>query len=721
MSLSPSDALKQYFGYDAFRPMQQEIIDHVLEGNDGLVLMPTGGGKSICYQIPAIVMPGITIVVSPLIALMRDQVESLSQNGVSARYLNSTLTQEEQQEIMQEAQQGDIDLLYAAPETLLRPFIMRFLRTLDISLIAIDEAHCISSWGHSFRPEYTKLSQLKSEFPTVPMLALTATADEITRRDILSQLHISEAKTFLSSFDRPNISLRVAPGRKKFEQILDFLSTRQEEHGIIYCLSRNSTEQIARKLRKAGFPADAYHAGLDPHERAKRQDDFLYGRTPIMCATIAFGMGIDKSNIRWVIHHNLPKSLEGFYQEIGRAGRDGLPSDTLLFYSLADVIALRKFAEDSANKHVELAKLDRMQQYADALICRRKILLSYFSEPLTAACNNCDVCHNPPKETDATDIVLKALSAVLRTKQSVGVHLLIDVLRGSKQEQIRARGLDRIKTYGAGKDISTDDWQHYVLQMLHLGYISIAYDAGHVVRITPLGLDAIKEQPTITLVSPRTAGEHQEARKKQEAKQTKETASIWKQNKHFDGQLFGKLRDKRSLLAKTQDVPAYLICSDATLEDMVYRLPRTIEEMKQISGIGVKKLKTLAPIMLEIINDHLASKSTQAQQALGGTTEVTYNLYRSGYTVQEIATKRSLKTNTIYQHLESLLLDGYDINLQDFLSKKQEKALMAAIDSRGPKLKPIYEHMKEEIPYEKIRLVVAKWRSDRIARGIIDQ
>jgi ATP-dependent DNA helicase RecQ len=707
------ESLKQYFGYDTFRPLQEEIISHAMSGKDALVLMPTGGGKSMCYQIPGIIMPGVTIVVSPLIALMRDQVEGLVANGVSAAFINSSISHEEQAGVERDVQDGKIKLLYVSPEKLMSSYFLSFLFTLDVSLFAIDEAHCISSWGHSFRPEYTRLRILKEKFPTVPIIALTATADKITRRDILGQLNIFKAKTFLSSFDRPNISLKVSPGRKKFDRILHFLKDRKDQSGIIYCLSRKSTEKVAEKLQSAGYNAKAYHAGLDSHERTNRQDDFIYGRTNIMCATIAFGMGIDKSNVRWVIHYNLPKSLEGYYQEIGRAGRDGLPSDTLLFYSLSDVIMLRKFAEDSGQREIELAKLTRMQQYADALICRRKILLNYFSEHLEEHCNNCDVCHNPPEHINGTEIAQKALSAAARMDQKVGINMLIDVLRGSQRHDIVARGYDTIKTYGAGKELSVDEWQHYLLQMLNLGHISIAYDQGNVIHVTPLGVSILKGNKHVNFVSLLTA--------EKKAQEQDEPVKTRTKKQHREERLFQKLRELRKSLAQQKQVPAYIIFNDATLEDMVERMPTNKDEIRQVSGVGEKKFSKYGQLFINEITSFIHEEQQSGKVIKGGTHMVTFTMYKSGMTVYGIAEERNLKIQTVYAHLATLIENGHEIDLRKFLSKDDEKKIKAAILEIGviKSLKGLFEKLNEDIPYEKLKLVLASDHYEKRKRGII--
>ena len=552
--------LKTYFGYDSFRPLQEEIIRHILDGNDALVLMPTGGGKSICYQLPALLREGTAVVVSPLISLMKDQVEALCANGISAGALNSSNDETENAALRRACTEGRLKLLYISPEKLLAE-ANYLLRDMHISLFAIDEAHCISQWGHDFRPEYAQMGILHQQFPHVPIIALTATADKITREDIIGQLHLNHPRTFISSFDRPNLSLTVKRGyqqKEKSKTILDFIARHPGESGIIYCMSRSKTESVAQMLQKQGIRTSVYHAGLSPSLRDKAQDDFINDRVQVVCATIAFGMGIDKSNVRWVIHYNLPKSIESFYQEIGRAGRDGLPSDTLLFYSLADLILLTKFATESGQQNINLEKLQRMQQYAESDICRRRILLSYFGEISDHDCGNCDVCKNPPERFDGTVIVQKALSAIVRTDQQIGTGVLVDILRGNMSPEVVGKGYQQLKTFAAGRDVPARDWHDYLLQMLQLGYFEIAYNENNHLKITSAGSDVLFGRATARLVVIRReeANETKRGRKRKETVPAQELP-LGLPNTENEA-LFEALRKLRKRLADEEALPAYI-------------------------------------------------------------------------------------------------------------------------------------------------------------------
>lgn len=592
--------LKRFFGYTSFRPLQAEIIQCILHKKDVLVLMPTGGGKSICFQLPAIYLPGTAVVVSPLIALMKDQVEALIANGIPAAALNSMMPEEERHRVRQLCIQGKIKLLYISPEGIMGE-LHWLLQRMDISLIAIDEAHCISHWGHDFRPEYTQLSVLKKNFPKVPLIALTATADKVTRTDIVEQLKLNEPEIFISSFDRPNLSLTIRRGLNKKEKIaatVHFINKHHRQSGIIYCMSRNSTEDLAEKLADYGIRAVAYHAGLPPMQREKAQEDFINDRVNVVCATVAFGMGIDKSNVRWVVHFNMPASIENYYQEIGRAGRDGVNSDTLLFYSVGDLVILRRFAEKSGQKDVNLQKLNRMRRYCEADICRRRILLSYFGEEADKDCGNCDVCKNPPQRFDGSVLVQKALSGIFRTGQFVGMSALIDILRGSEKTELIEKEYHKLKTFGVGKDLSYKEWKEYLYQMLQLGYIEIDYISAGRLIVTPLGRKILfGEQPALLTVF----------------KETKDFALPMKrggykyqpirpiQSDNIDTTLLDSLQQLRKQISEKEHIPAYVLFSDDALEDMVNKKPVTLDAFSEIRGVGQLKLDKYGKIFVALI------------------------------------------------------------------------------------------------------------------------
>ncbi|MBL7823257.1 MAG: DNA helicase RecQ [Saprospiraceae bacterium] len=573
------ELLKKYFGYTSFRPQQEAIIQSILNDHDVLVLMPTGGGKSICFQIPALIKSGITLVISPLIALMKDQVESLKANGIAAEFINSSLSPQEEVEITNRCMANQIKLLYVSPEKALS-VSAGFLSMLPVSMIAIDEAHCISQWGHDFRPEYAQLKALRSIFPNVPFIALTATADKTTRKDIVQQLALKEPKLFVSSFDRPNFHITVRSNVKekdKIEEIISFIKAHSQESGIIYCLSRKGTEALAAVLVQSGIQAAYYHAGMNSVDRSHIQEKFIYDEIKIICATIAFGMGIDKSNVRWVIHYNLPKNIEGYYQEIGRAGRDGAAAKTILYYNIRDLMMLNKFAAESGQSELNLEKLKRMQQFAEARVCRRKILLGYFGESYDKNCNSCDVCMDPPTYIDGTLIAQKAISALLRTNENIGIKTLIDILRGSMNAEIVEHGYDKIKTHGAGREYTSEVWQSYILQLLQIGVFEMAYDEGFSLKVSPFGRMALNGNQIIELTAfqPKALREKIAAEAIVESKQPQT--------------IFESLRQLRKKIAVEMGLPPYIIFHDSTLQEMVEMMPTSRLEMMLINGMSHTK------------------------------------------------------------------------------------------------------------------------------------
>ena len=685
--------LKENFGFEKFRPNQETIITTILSGQDTLAIMPTGGGKSICFQLPALVLPGITIVISPLIALMKDQVDSLKTNGISACYINSSQSSEEQQFYIDNLRSNTFKLVYIAPESL--SYLDSVFNELTISLIAIDEAHCISSWGHDFRPAYTNLGYLKSRFPSTPVLALTATADKATRTDITKQLNLKNPKTFVASFDRKNLSLEVRPALDRVKQIIDFVERKPNESGIIYCLSRKTTEELAEKLQKNGITAKAYHAGLDNKLRAKTQDEFINDDCSVVCATIAFGMGIDKSNVRWVIHYNLPKNIEGYYQEIGRAGRDGLPAETVLFESYADVIQLQKFASDGLNSDVQLAKLERMKQYADAVSCRRKILLSYFGELVTENCGNCYICKNPPTFFDGTVLAQKALSAITRLQESESLAVIVDFLRGSRNAYIYEKNYQTLKTYGIGADISWYDWNQYLIQLINLGYCEIAFHQHNKILLTPFAKKVLFEGEKVKLTTV--------VKKVIDKNEIKEVKA-----KPVKNSLFETLRKLRYEIAQEEEVPAYVIFSDAALRQMEILRPMTDDDFLAVDGVGKVKLEKYGSDFINAIIEFHKNKSVKKEKK-ESTYAKTLELFLSGLSVEEIAERRSVSKTTIVSHLAKLYVDGQDFDLSQFVSEDEIAAIeKSQIELEKPSaLKPYFDYFEEKMSYDKIRFGLA--------------
>lgn len=591
--------LKKFYGYESFHPMQYEVIEHVMGGNDCVVLMPTGGGKSLCYQIPALLKPGCAIVVSPLLALMKDQVDSLIANGVPAAAINSQQSEAQNREIMENVFKQNIKLLYVSPERLIAD-MDQWSSDMLISLIAIDEAHCISHWGHDFRPEYTQLGLVKERFPGVPIMALTATADRLTRIDLREQLGIGDAKMFIKSFDRPNISLSVVSGmsgREKLKRIVNFIEAHKGQSGIVYCLSRKNTEDMAKSLSALGINAQAFHAGMPTEKKLRIQRDFINDDLQVICATIAFGMGIDKSNVRWIIHSNMPKNIESYYQEVGRAGRDGMKADALMFYSFGDVKTLMSFANDSGQAMVNIEKLSRMQQFAEATVCRRRMLLSYFNERYDHDCGNCDVCNDPPERFDGTTLCQMALSAMVRTDQNIGFKMLIDILRGSRKSEIIAHGYDKIKTYGVGHDYSNAMWNAYLLQMLQMGLIYIAYEDDEHLKITSYGNEVLYGKRQVMLS--RFYYDNYAKKPVRKAAQSIEFEG------DVDMELLEKLKLTRRAIAKAHGIAPYMVFSDKVLMVMAQEKPTTKAQFGTLYGVGEFKTNAYWLQFTAVIKEHL--------------------------------------------------------------------------------------------------------------------
>ncbi|MGB1000186.1 MAG: DNA helicase RecQ [Flavobacteriales bacterium] len=691
--------LKTTFGYDTFRPFQEEIIHRTLEGKDSFVLMPTGGGKSMCFQIPALILDGLSLVVSPLISLMKDQVQALQSHGIKADFFNSSISPEEELEVISRAKNGELKLLYLSPEKLIS-LKDSWIRELKINLVAVDEAHCVSMWGHDFRPEYTQLKAFRQSLPHIPFMALTATADKSARQDIENQLGLIDSKLFISSFDRKNLSIEVrgqVPKKKKLEEISSFIKQKPGESGIIYCLSRKNTEEVAAHLISEGFDAAYYHAGIQSFDRSTIQTKFINDDLKIIVATIAFGMGIDKSNVRWVIHYNLPKNLEGYYQEIGRSGRDGLPSETLLYYNMRDFVLYSQFAEDGAHTEMQKDKLNRMLQFAEAKSCRRRILLSYFGEHLEENCGNCDVCHQPPQVFDGTVLAQKALSAIVRMKETEGITMLINVLRGSNNADIHDKEYFKLKTYGLGKGVSYNDWRDYVIQFANQGLIEIMYSERSALKITPLGWEVLKGQKLIKLTKPLTPDEKkmEVVAKKKASKKTKNSG------------LLEDLKALRLSIAKQKGVPAFVIFNDKTLVDMANQLPTTNQEFLDISGVGENKAKQYGKAFMDLIIAFKSKPKPKTQNT--HTSYKSFELYKEGLSPQQIAEKRGFTLGTIFSHLVRLYDEGEAIDLEQFVSSETVQKVKIVYEelSRVKELKPIFDKLEESVSYDDIRLSIS--------------
>lgn len=660
--------LRRFYGYNSFRPLQLEIITSAVEGRDSVVLMPTGGGKSICYQIPALLSEGgMTIVVSPLIALMKDQVTALTSNGIPAAAVNSLQSDEENRHILEQLFSGRVKILYISPERLLTE-IDRWSRDLPVSLIAIDEAHCISQWGHDFRPDYTRLSRIKELFPHVPVMALTATADRLTRDDISTQLRLWDPLLFLGSFDRPNISLRVInnPGKKgRLRYISTLIDRYRYDAGIVYCISRKAAESMDADLRALGYRSAVYHAGLSMTERNSAQDRFINGDLQVVCATVAFGMGIDKSNIRWVVHNNMPGSIESYYQEIGRAGRDGVKAEAVMFYSYSDLITHQSFVEESGQQSVNAEKLKRMREYAEASLCRRRILLSYFNETTDHDCGNCDVCLNPPERMDGTVIAQKAMSAIIRTDGQAGFSMLIDILRGAARQDLMQRGFHLIKTYGAGRDLSFAEWNCYLSQLIQLGLVDIAYNEGNHLKVTAYGAEVLRERREVTLARYKEPERRKSGRKREEPEMPELKPAE---------RLLAELKEVRLKLARKEQVPPYIVLSDKVLLELVRLEPTDMEAFSKVEGVGEKKtVRYWKPFVTAIRK----FKGIAEPLGTGLSYEETLLLLNSGYDVAGIAATKGIKERTVYGHIVNLIREDRLTDFSSVITREQYLRVMA--------------------------------------------
>jgi ATP-dependent DNA helicase RecQ len=701
--------LKTHFGFDQFRPLQEEIIACVMAQRDAFVLMPTGAGKSLCFQLPALKLPGVTLVISPLIALMKDQVDALKADGIPAEFINSTLTRAEIDRIQTAALRGNIKILYAAPERLTMPEFQLFLQKINVSLIAIDESHCISEWGHDFRPDYRNLKMLRSLFPAVPAMALTATATQKVRQDIICQLSLEKAKIFTSSFNRPNLSYAVLPKKNSYDQLINIFREHRNEAAIIYCFSRKDTEHLAADLRQEGFKALPYHAGLESEARRTNQEKFIRDEAQIIVATIAFGMGIDKPDVRLVIHYHLPKSIEGYYQETGRAGRDGLPSRCILFYSAADAIKQQYFIrqiEDEAERKNAYGKLDQMVDYCELATCRRSHLLAYFGENYTQErCDGCDICFSPQEDFDATIICQKIMSAIIRTGQRFGIKYIIDVLVGAKNKKILERDHHELSVYGIVDDFSKEDLRRIISQLVLKKLIEKSGDEYPILELSPRGQDFLKQREEIHLPKPKSIAKLSQP---SEAVETK-----------YDRDLFEKLRLLRKELADEQGVPPFVVFGDLALRQMALYLPQSEENFSRISGVGQEKLKRYGAIFTEVIQtyaqeNNLSEKDVpvkrsarpQRSNRLGSTYRETRELLRQKMSIDKMASMRGLAAGTIAAHIEKLLSSGETIDINYLRpSEEQLETIKAAFQkSGGTALSPVLEMLGEPFSYAELKI-----------------
>jgi len=694
--------LNRVFGYSSFRPQQQEIIEDLIGGRDAFVLMPTGGGKSLCYQLPALHRPGVAIVVSPLISLMKDQVDALQANGVAAACYNSSQGSEAARQVLARLHASELDLLYISPERLVSGGFLERLQEIEIALFAIDEAHCVSQWGHDFRPEYAQLGMLRLQYPHIPIVALTATADEQTREDIVRVLNLSQARRHVTGFDRPNIRYTVLEKHKPLDQLLRFLESRKGQAGIVYALSRKRVEEVAAKLCAKGILAAPYHAGLAAVERASVQEDFLRDELQVVVATVAFGMGIDKPNVRFVVHYDLPKHIEGYYQETGRAGRDGMPADALLLFGAQDVVTARRLIDNNANaeqQRIEVHKLNAMVALAESVTCRRRVLLNYFGEQRAADCGNCDVCQDPPARFDATEAARKALSCVYRVGQRFGIAHVVAVLRGADNERIRSLGHDRLSTYGIGSDRSEQEWTSIIRQLIHHGLLVQDIANYSVLKLTAAARPLLRGETSLQLARPRI---REVAQKKRSRVATAQGA--------YDEALFDELRSLRKQLADAQGVPPYIVFGDATLAQMARDKPLDEQELLAVSGVGLSKLEKYGHDFLDAIAQYCVASGEAATQLTPALRD-TWLAYREGLDLDAIATRRGLPLQDAARQLLQLMQAGQPVEPEQLLAARKFALIDATLQRLGEGT--AWENLRAELPAfvadHEIDLVRAGW------------
>ena len=708
------DLLKAHFGYDEFLPLQEEIIGSVMAGRDTFVLMPTGGGKSLCYQLPALALPGLTLVVSPLIALMKDQVDALEANSLPAAFINSTQSADELRQVVRRIRSGEIKLLYVAPERVAEPRFADFLRTVQVDLVAIDEAHCVSEWGHEFRPAYRELASLRPVSPTAPVIALTATATERVRADILCQLGLRDPRTFISSFNRPNLAYSIVPKESNLAGLLSLLDKHRDESAIIYCSSRRATEDMAQTLREQGFTAEAYHAGLGPDERRGIQDRFIRDRTPIVVATIAFGMGINKPDVRLVAHHDLPKSIESYYQETGRAGRDGLPSECVLYYSYADKSRQEFFInqmEDSEERERARWRLEQVISLCNLPACRRRFVLQYLGEEWPEEnCGGCDNCTLPREQYDATEIAQKILSAVVRTGERFGAAHVIEVLRGSRGERVRHQGHDQLSVYGIAASHSRDELRRLVEELKREGLMAASDGEYPTLAVTGRGREFLKNRESLTL-----------SRRPGTESPTESKGRRSRNGGDYDSALYDELSTLRKEIADRRGIPAFMVFGNRALQDMARKAPTTIPEFSRVSGVGRAKLEDLGETFLACINAYLVKHGApdippaddmrvadlSTPRVAGQSFRETGRLISDGASLEEAAEARGLKVTTVMGHLERLVESGAEVKWAHLLPHSNRyAAIESAFEIAGDELlRPVWEELGGECSYEEIRLV----------------